>query len=310
MSFKILFMGTPNFAVPILNSLFETKHKILEVYTKPPSKKYRGLKTINSPVHEFSKKNNIPVRCPISLESENELNHFKKLKPDIVIVVAYGKILPQSFLNLDKTIFVNLHASLLPKWRGAAPIQRSILNMDKETGVSIMKIVPKLDAGPVLIQSKIKIFKKTTYEELCSKMSNEGARLIIKSLELIQNNKANFIHQNESQVTYAKKIQKFESKIDWNESADKIIAKINAFNPNPGCWFDFYGARVKIIKAIEVSDAGHKPGTILNDKLTIACSKNAVQILELKKESKKKMSVEDFLRGNKINIGENLIVND
>ena len=310
MSFKILFMGTPNFAVPILNSLFETKHKILEVYTQPPSKKHRGLKTINSPVHEFSKKNNIPVRCPISLESENELNHIKKLKPDVVIVVAYGKILPSSFLNLDKTIFVNLHASLLPKWRGAAPIQRSILNMDKESGISIMKIVPKLDAGPVLIQSKIKIFKNTTYEELSRKMTNKGAQLIIKSLELIQNNKANFISQNESQATYAKKIQKFESKIDWNESADKIIAKINAFNPNPGCWFDFFGSRIKIIKAIEVSNAGHKPGTIINNKLTIACLKNAVQILELKKESKKKMLVEEFLRGNKINIGENLIVHD
>ena len=158
MSFKILFMGTPEFSIPILKSIYETNNKILEVYTQPPKKKNRGQKIINSPIHEYSKKLGISVRDPSEFDNE-EIDHIEKLKPDLVIVVAYGKILPKKLLNLKNILFVNVHASLLPKWRGAAPIQRAIMNMDHETGVSIMKIVPELDAGPVLIQSKIKITK-------------------------------------------------------------------------------------------------------------------------------------------------------
>ena len=154
MSFKIIFMGTPSFSVPILKAINNSNHKIIEVYSQPPNKKNRGLKIQNSPVHEYAEKLNIPVRCPVNLDSESEINHLKKLKPDLVVVVAYGKILPEKLLNIENLIFLNVHASLLPRWRGAAPIQRAIMKGDKETGVSIMKIVPKLDAGPVLIQSK------------------------------------------------------------------------------------------------------------------------------------------------------------
>ena len=157
MSFKILFMGTPDFAVPILEALQNSDNKILEIYTQPAKKKDRGQKIQNSPVHDCAKKYNLQVRCPISLANSEELNHLKTLKPDAVVVVAYGQILPSDFLNLKNIIFLNVHASLLPKWRGAAPIQRAIMNMDKETGISIMKIVEKLDAGPVLLKSKIKM---------------------------------------------------------------------------------------------------------------------------------------------------------
>ena len=304
MSVKIIFMGTPDFAVPILKLLHESGHNILTVYTQPPKKKNRGQKVKKSPIHDLADKLNIVVRNPISFEERNEIDHIKSLKPDIIIVVAYGKILPSSLLCLDEILFINVHASLLPKWRGAAPIQRAIMNMDYETGISIMKIVPELDAGPVLIQSKIKINNEINYQELSDKMSILGAKLILDTLKLIKNDKLNFIEQNEEEATYAKKIQKSECKINWNENANKIIAKINAFNPNPGSWFELKGVRIKIIKAKEIITKKGKPGTVLDNKLTIACLENAVQILELKKEGKQRMNVLEFLRGHEIKIGQ------
>ena len=304
MSFKIVFMGTPSFSVPILKALNNSNHEIIEVYTQPPKKKNRGLKVQNSAVYDYADKLNIPVRCPVKLDEENEINHLKKLKPDLVVVVAYGKILPEKLLNIENLSFLNVHASLLPRWRGAAPIQRAIMMRDKETGISIMKIVPKLDAGPVLIQSKIQIDNKINYEEISEKMSELGAKLIINALVLIKNNKANFSPQDETKVTYAKKIEKSESKINWNENAEEILAKIRAFYPNPGTWFVLNGKRIKIIKAILVEKTD-KAGAIIDpDKMIIACKKNALQILELKKEGKKLMQVDEFLKGNKIKIGQ------
>ena len=304
MALKIIFMGTPEFSIPILKSIYKTNNKILEVYTQPPKKKNRGQKIINSPIHEYSKKLGIPVRNPIVFD-DKEIDHIEKLKSDLVIVVAYGKILPKRLLKLENILFINVHASLLPKWRGAAPIQRAIMNMDHETGVSIMKIVPKLDAGPVLIQSKIKITKEINLKELSDKMSELGAKLILDTLKLVENKKVNFIEQNESEATYAKKIEKIETRINWKDDAGKILAKINAFCPNPGCWFELDGIRMKIIKAKEIIING-APGTILDEKLTIACFRNAIQIIELQKEGKQKMTTNEFLRGNKIKIGQSL----
>ena len=304
MSFKIVFMGTPSFSVPILKAINDSNHKIIEVYSQPPNKKNRGLKVQNSAVHDYADKLNISVRCPVKLDEESEINHLKKLKPDLVVVVAYGKILPEKLLNIKNLIFLNVHASLLPRWRGAAPIQRAIMKGDKETGISIMKIVPKLDAGPVLIQSKILISKEINYKEISEKMSDLGAKLIVDAIELIKNNKAKFIPQDETKVIYAKKIEKMESKINWNENAEEILAKIRAFYPNPGTWFDLNGTRIKITKAIAVEKSG-KAGAIIDaNKMIIACKKKAVQILELKKEGKKLMQVNEFLKGNKIKIGQ------
>ena len=305
MSFKILFMGTPEFSVPILKSIFESKHKVVEVYTQPPKKKNRGQKTLNSPIHEYAKKLKISVRNPISLNQKEEIEYIKNLKPDIVVVVAYGKILPSSLLNLKDILFINIHASLLPRWRGAAPIQRAIMNMDSETGISIMKIEPKLDSGPVMLQSKIKIHPNFNYEELSKEMSKRGAKLILEALELIEVNKAEFKSQDESEISYAKKISKTEAKINWREDAINIIAKIKALNPNPGCWFELDGSRIKITKAKKIICEG-KPGIIIDEKFTIGCLKNAVQILEVKKEGKQKMTIEEFLKGNRIKVGQNL----
>ena len=305
MSFKILFMGTPEFSIPILKSIFESNHKVLEVYTQPPKRKNRGHKILNSPIHEYANKLKISVRNPISLNQEEEIEHIKSLKPDIVVVVAYGKILPINLLNLKNIHFINVHASLLPRWRGAAPIQRAIMNMDSETGISIMKIEPELDSGPVMLQSKIKINPNLNCEELSNELSKIGAKLILDALELIKENKAKFMSQNETEITYAKKIEKTEAKINWREDAQNIIAKINALNPNPGCWFEIDGSRIKIIKAKKIICDG-KPGIVLDEKFTIGCLKDAIQILEVKKEGKQKMATKEFLKGNKIKIGQNL----
>ena len=306
MALKIIFMGTPEFAVPTLKAIHKSGHKILEVYTQPAKKKDRGQKIKNSPIHDCAEYYNLKVRCPVSLEANDELDNFIKLKPDLVIVVAYGKIIPNKLLDSAKIPFINVHASILPKWRGAAPIQRSIMNMDNETGVSIMKIIPKLDAGPILMQSKIKINRETTFTDLSTEMSKLGAKLIIDTLECIENNNVNFTDQKELDASYARKIEKSEAKISWNVEANKIVAKINALNPNPGCWFELLGGRVKIIKAKETNSSG-EPGKIIDDRLTIACLKNSVQILELKKEGKQKMTAEEFLRGHHIKVGQKLI---
>tara|TARA_Y100000591_G_C21753887_1_gene656309 strand:- start:281 stop:1201 length:921 start_codon:yes stop_codon:yes gene_type:complete len=301
MALKLIFMGTPQFAVPILNTIHNSKHEILCVYTQPPKKKNRGQKIYSSPIQQYAERSNLKLRCPSNL-NEEEYKYIKTLKPALVIVVAYGKILPKKILDLKNIEFLNIHASLLPKWRGAAPIQRAIMNLDKTSGISIMKIVSKLDAGPTLIKSEIPITNETNFETLSKQMSNLGAIKILEAINLIEDKKANFIDQDESKATYAKKIEKIEGKITWKENADKVIAKINALNPNPGSWFMLKGSRIKVLKAVEVRQQG-RPGEILSSKFIIACQKNAIQILELKKEGKNIMKAQEYTNGNKLEVG-------
>ena len=298
-------MGTPEFSIPSLEYLIKSKHNVVCVYTQPSKKKSRGQKIKKTPVHIFSEKNGINVRTS-KLTDENELTKFIDLKPDLVIVVAYGQIIPNSFLQISNLNFLNVHASLLPKWRGAAPIERAILNGDKETGVSIMKIENKLDAGPYVMQRKIKIDSETNSGELKEKLSILGAKTLIHSINLILSKEVNFINQNDKEVSYANKIEKKETKINWQEDAEKIILKINAFSPKPGAWFYFNKLRIKIHKAKIVNLSG-KPGTVLDDKLTVATKKNAVKILKLQKEGKNIVDAAEFLKGNKIN--KNIILN-
>ena len=303
MALKLIFMGTPHFAVPTLKSIYESQHKILEVYTQPPRPSKRGQKINISPIHEYSQLIKVKVRHPDNLD--DEFNHITKLNPDVVVVVAYGIIIPKKLINIQNIKFINIHASLLPKWRGAAPIQRAIMNSDKETGISIMKIAAKLDAGPVMLQSKIKISKGTNFNELSSELANLGSKMILESLDLIENKNAVFKAQNHQEATYAKKIKKSETKINWHEDARKIVAKINALYPNPGSWFDLGGLRIKPIKAIEVPLKG-SPGEILDKNFTIACANNSIQIIELKKEGKKSMLSKEFLKGFDLKVGKNL----
>ena len=302
MAMKIIFMGTPNFAVPILKRL-SSKFEIIAAYTQPPKKKSRGQKIIKSAIQEEAEGLGIPVRFPENLNNEIEYKYIKESKVKFVIVVAYGKIIPEKFLKTKDTVFLNIHASLLPRWRGAAPIQRSIIARDKETGISIMKIISKLDAGPYLLQKSVKIDDKDNFLSLSKKLSNVASELILDALDLLKDNKGKFIDQKEDLVTYAEKINKKESVINWNESAEKIIAKVRGLGPYPGVWFKHNSTRIKIIEA-EIFKENGKPGEVMTNDLVIACAEKAIKINLIQKEGKKALKTKNFLAGYKINKGE------
>ena len=306
MSLKIVFMGTPEFSVPTLEILLKNKFEILSVYTQPPKKSKRGQKINISPIQELSAKNKITFRTPNTLNNEEEYNLFKRFSPDLVIVVAYGKMIPKKFLDKSKFGFINVHASLLPRWRGAAPIQRSIMNEDKKTGVSIMKIVEKLDSGPILTTKEIKLNENEIYQEIEKKLSLIGAELLLESVKKIENGNAKFVDQINSQATYAKKINKNETKINWSFEASKVLAHIHGLSPFPGAWFEFENKRFKILRAKKSGLKG-KPGVVLDENLTVACKSESIQILEIQKEGKNKQKTKDFLLG--IKIGKGTILN-
>ncbi len=304
---KIVFMGTPSFAVPILKSILNKGYNIPLVYTQPPSKSKRGHKVNKSPVHIFCEENDLKVRTPENFYNiEYEKNILAKLEADIAIVVAYGQILPKDILNVCKKGFINVHASLLPKLRGAAPIQRSIMNLDNETGISIMQINEKLDQGKVYSQYKININKDDNAEDLSLRLSNLAAEKIDDDIEGIFGNKKNFFEQDHSKATYANKIKKEEGRIDWNDKAENIIGKINGLYPVPGAWFYFDGARYKILKA-SISKNSATPGKVINDNIEISCGTNSIKILEIQREGKKVQNIKDFILGTKIKKGINLI---
>ena len=299
MSLKIIFMGTPEFAVPTLKELLKEKLDIVYVYTQPPKKSNRGLKIEKTPVHLEAEKNNLNIHYPSSLKNEQEINFFKKINPDLVIIVAYGQIIPENFLSLSKKGFINIHASLLPYWRGAAPIQRSIMNGDQFTGVSIMKIEKGLDTGPVLLSEKIEINHKSNYGLLSEQLSVLGSKLIIKAINLINEDKAKFVEQDHKKTTHAKKIKHEDEEINWNNDAKKIVQQINALNPIPGAFFKFKNEKIKIWSAV-VTDQKGKVGTTLNENLLIACKDYAIQVLEIQRPGKKIQKVKEFLLGFKI----------
>ena len=297
---KIVFMGTSNFSVPILKSLYQNGYPIVTIYTQPPQKSMRGQKINKSPIQKMAENLCIECKTPDSLKENNEeYNFLKLLNPDLVIVVAYGQLIPKNYLSLSKHGFINIHASLLPKWRGAAPIQRSIMNLDKETGVSIMKIVEKLDAGPVMMQEKISVTSEMNAEDLSNKLSDLSSKLILECIDEIEGGKAKFIDQDEQKATYAKKINKKESEINWDNSAENILAQINSLLPNPGAWFSFMGERYKILKA-SISEAEGEKGKVIDNNLTIACKSKSIKVNEIQRQGKNKQSTSEFLLGSKI----------
>ncbi len=302
MSFKIVFMGTPEFSLPTLEALIENKFNVVSVYTQPPTKSKRGQKINVSPIEEFSKKNKINFKNPINLNSDEELKIFKELSPDIVVVVAYGQIISKNFLNIAKFGFINIHASLLPKWRGAAPIQRAIMNGDKKIGVSIMKIEEKLDSGPVLASKEIELGQNVTHGEIEKTLSVMGANLLVENLKRLERGNSKFIGQVHSEATYAKKINKGETKINWSLDATKVLAHIHGLSPIPGAWFEYENERFKVLRA-KISTVNGKPSYVLDDNLTVACKSNSIQILELQRQGKNKQTAKEFLLGKKINSG-------
>jgi len=302
MSFKIVFMGTPEFSLPTLEALIENKFNVVSVYTQPPTKSKRGQKINVSPIEEFSKKNKINFKNPINLNSDEELKIFKELSPDIVVVVAYGQIISKNFLNIAKFGFINIHASLLPKWRGAAPIQRAIMNGDKKIGVSIMKIEEKLDSGPVLASKEIELGQNAIHGEIEKTLSVMGANLLVENLKRLERGNSKFIGQVHSEATYAKKIDKDETKINWSLDATKVLAHIHGLSPIPGAWFEYENERFKVLRA-KISTVNGKPSYVLDDNLTVACKSNSIQILELQRQGKNKQTAKEFLLGKKINSG-------
>jgi len=310
MSKKIIYMGTPLFAVPILKSLYQNDYSISVVYTQPPHKSHRGQRINKSPVQNISETLNIGLRCPENLKNNDEEYEFiKNLNADLAVVVAYGQIIPEKFLNLTKMGFVNIHGSILPKWRGAAPIQRSIMNLDTETGISIMKLTNTLDGGPVSNIYKIKLDQNDNAEEVSKKLSFLAAEKILYEVDNILEGKAKFIDQDHFKASYAKKIIKSEGQINWNENALKIIAKINGLFPIPGAFFNFGGERYKILRAKSGNGVG-QVGEVLSNKLEIACGNNeSIRILEIQRQGKKIQKIEDFILGSNIKKGS-LISND
>ena len=306
MSLKIVFMGTPEFSKPTLEILIKNKFKILSVYTQSPKKSKRGQKINVSPIEDFARKNKINYKNPINLNSDEEYKIFKELSPDLAVVVAYGKIIPKNFLNVTKFGFINIHASLLPKWRGAAPIQRAIMNRDKKTGVSIMKIEEKLDTGPVLASKELELGQNATFGEIEKELSVMGANLLIESLKIIESGKSKFLDQEHSQATYAEKIDKNETKINWNLDADKVVGHIHGLSPSPGAWFKYENERFKVLRA-KVSTINGKSGLVLDENLTIGCKSDAIQVLELQRQGKNKQTTKEFLLGKKIKKGTILI---
>ena len=303
---NIVFMGTPNFSVPILKSLYQNGFSISVVYTQPPQKSKRGQKINRSPIQSFSEVLNINCRTPLYLKNNNEeYEYLKKLEADLAIVVAYGQMIPSEMLKLTKKGFINIHASLLPKWRGAAPIQRAIMNLDKLTGISIMKINENLDSGPICNSYKLNISSNDNTEDISNKLSSLAAEKILENLDDIFSDEAEFKEQEHSEATYAKKINKLEGKINWNEKSDTIIGKINGLYPNPGAWFTFKGERYKILKAT-ISEKQAAPGIVLDEYLEISCNDKSIKVLEIQREGKRQQKIEEFVLGAKITKGSNL----
>ena len=304
---KIVFMGTPFFAVPILKSLYQNGYSVSVVYTQPPQKSQRGQKINKSPIQGISETLKIEYRTPSSLKNnKEEYNYLKELDADIAIVVAYGQIIPKEYLSLVKKGFINIHASLLPKWRGAAPIQRSIMNLEKETGISIMKIGEKLDTGPVCNSYKIEIMTDDNSETISEKLSTLGAQKILDNIDDILEGKIEFREQIHSKASYAAKIEKTEGQINWNETAENIIGKINGLYPNPGAFFIHKGERYKILKAIPASGNG-EIGEVLDNYLEISCgNKKSIKVLEIQRQGKRPQNISEFMLGSQIKKGSNL----
>ena len=301
---KIVFMGTPMFAVPILKSLYQNGYLISDVYTQPPQKSQRGQRINKSPIQGISETLNLEFRTPKSLKNNNEeYEYFKKIGADLAIVVAYGQIIPKEFLNLTKKGFINIHASILPKWRGAAPIQRSIMNLDKETGLSIMKIAEHLDTGPVCNTYKINLKNNLNASDVADKLSLIAAEKILGNIDDILDDNANFIEQDHSKATYAYKIQKAEGEINWIDNAKNINGKINGLYPFPGAFFIYKGERYKILKA-EIGNSVGNPGEIVSDYLEVACGdKHSIIIKEIQRQGKRPQNIGEFVLGSQIKKG-------
>lgn len=299
---RVAFMGTPDFAVPTLEALVEAGHEVVVVYSQPPRPAGRGKKERKSAVHVAAEKLGLSVRTPASMKDEREQEAFEDLELDIAVVVAYGQILKQRVLDAPKYGCVNVHASLLPRWRGAAPIHRAIMAGDDKTGVCIMQMEAGLDTGPVILRAETDVDASETTASLHDKLAELGAGSINDALGLLKSGEAEPDTQSEGGVTYAKKIEKAEAKIDWAKPAVEIDRQVRGLFPFPGAWTEINGERLKVLGGSVVSKTG-VAGDVLTDDLVIACAKDAYQIDRAQRAGKGPVSREDLLRGFPITSG-------
>ncbi|MGR3316333.1 methionyl-tRNA formyltransferase [Roseovarius indicus] len=300
---RVVFMGTPDFSVPVLDALVEAGHEVAAVYCQPPRPAGRGKKDRPTPVQARAEALGLEVRHPERLKGAEEQAAFDALKADVAVVVAYGLILPQAVLDMPTHGCLNIHASLLPRWRGAAPIHRAIMAGDAETGVCIMQMEAGLDTGPVLLREATPIRAEDTTGSLHDRLSAMGAALIVKALaglgELVPE------AQPEEGVTYADKIDKAEAKVDWAAPAVEVDGKIRGLSPFPGAWFEYDGQRIKLL-ASRLAEGAGAPGEVLDDALTVACGEGAVQVLRLQRAGRGSQDAAEFLRGTKLPRGTRL----
>ncbi len=291
---RIVFMGTPEFSVPVLDALVAAGHEIAAVYCQPPRPAGRGKKDRPTPVHARATELGLPVRHPVSLKGADEQSAFAALGADVAVVVAYGLILPQAILDAPVHGCLNIHASLLPRWRGAAPIHRAIMAGDAETGVCIMQMEAGLDTGPVLLRDATPIGQSETTAQLHDRLSEMGAALIVQALRNLKDLQPE--PQPQSGVTYAHKIDKTEAAVNWTAPATEVDRKIRGLSPFPGAWVDVNGTRLKLLASCLAEGAG-APGEVLDDALTVACGSGAVRLLRLQRAGKGAQDAKEFLRG-------------
>jgi methionyl-tRNA formyltransferase len=296
---RIVFFGTPAFAVPTLSEIVGQGHDVVAVYTQPPRAAGRGMAERKSPVHDIAERFALPVFTPASLKSQEEADRFAAFEPEVGVVVAYGQILPRTFLEAAQNGCLNLHGSLLPRWRGAAPIQRAIMAGDAETGVMVMRMETGLDTGPVAMSERVTIGADATSGELAERLATLGADLMVRALGALSRGALNFVPQSADGVTYAKKIEKSETRIDWSRPAAEVHNHIRGLSPDPGAWFELGKDRVKVLRST-VESGGAAPGTVLDANLTVACGTGAVRLLNLQRAGKGAMPAAEFLRGNQI----------
>ncbi len=303
---RILFMSSSSFGLAPLRDIIKSNHNILAVYSNSLKKSGRGLKYNKSVIHSLAEEHDIQIRTSSNLNTKDEIKFIEDLNIDLGIVVSYGKIIPEIFLSKSKYGFLNIHPSLLPRWRGAAPIQRALMNGDKSTGVNIIRLDPGIDTGDICLTSEVAINKDDNYGRLSLTLSEIGAKLIIEAINKTMSGEINFIKQSNANIFYADKIHKNETKISFNQNAIEVNNLIRGLSPSPGAWFSTLiknnETRVKILDA-QIVDVDGLPGQILDEKLLIACKKNAIRPITLQKEGKKQMNLDDFLRGNEIRKG-------
>lgn len=295
---RIVFMGSPDFAVPSLDALVAAGHEIACVYTQPPRPAGRGKGEQKTAVHRRAEELGIEVRCPRTLKDHDEQAQFAALDTDLAVVAAYGLILPKPVLEAPRGGCINVHASLLPRWRGAAPIQRAILAGDEQTGVTIMRMEEGLDTGPMLLKRETSVDRKTA-GELTDELAKLGAKALVEWLD----NPIAPVPQLDDGVTYARKVDKAEARIDWSRSAEEIERQVHAFAPAPGAWFEANGERVKILEAQAAADASGRPGEVLDDCLSIACGSGYIRPLNVQRAGRGVMTPSELLRGFNISKG-------